>query len=90
MEGLLCPWDFPGKNIEVGCHFLLQRIFLTQGLNSDLLHCRQILYHLSHQKGKLTVVHTYYYYVLLLLSGKFHGQRNLVGYSPWGHRVGHD
>ena len=24
----LCPWGFPGKNTEVGCHFLLQRIFL--------------------------------------------------------------
>ena len=23
---LLCPWDFPGKNTEVGCHFLLQGI----------------------------------------------------------------
>ena len=21
---LLCPWDFPGKNTGVGCHFLLQ------------------------------------------------------------------
>ena len=21
---LLCPWDSPGKNIEVGCHFFLQ------------------------------------------------------------------
>ena len=30
---LVCPWDFPGKNTGVGCHFLLQRIFLTQGLN---------------------------------------------------------
>ena len=28
---LLCPWDFPGKNTGVGCHFLLQEIFLTQG-----------------------------------------------------------
>ena len=35
---LLCPWDFPGKNTGVGCHFLLQGIFLTQGLNSHLLH----------------------------------------------------
>ena len=25
--------DFPGKNIGVSCHFLLQGIFLTQGLN---------------------------------------------------------
>ena len=30
---LLCPWDSPGKNTGVGCHALLQRIFLTQGSN---------------------------------------------------------
>ena len=47
--GLLCPWDFPSKNTGVGCHFLLQGIFLTQGLNPGLPHCRQMLYHLSHQ-----------------------------------------
>ena len=28
---LLCPWDFPAKNTGVGCHFLLQGIFLTRG-----------------------------------------------------------
>ena len=39
---------FPGKNMGVGCHFLLQGIFLTQGLNLDLLHCMQILYCLNH------------------------------------------
>ena len=33
----------------MGCHFLLQRIFLTQGSNLVLLHCIQMLYHLSHQ-----------------------------------------
>jgi len=33
---LLCPWDFPGKNTGVGCHFLLQGIFLTQELNPHL------------------------------------------------------
>ena len=43
-------WDFQ-KNTGVGCHFLLQEIFLTQGLNLGLLHCRQILYQLSHQEG---------------------------------------
>ena len=41
--------DSPGKNTGVGCHVLLQGIFPTQGLNPDLPHCRQILYHLSHQ-----------------------------------------
>ena len=90
---LLCPWDSPGKNTGVGCHFLLLkkwsvshsvcptlcnpvdynppgsfvhgilqakntgmgthfllcRIFQTQGLNPGVLHCRKILYHLSHQ-----------------------------------------
>ena len=33
----------------MGCHVLLQGIFWTQGSNLSLLHCRQILYHLSHQ-----------------------------------------
>ena len=46
---LLCPWNSLGKNTGVGSHFLLQGIFSTQGLNLDLLHCRPILYHLSHQ-----------------------------------------
>ena len=40
----------PGKpNIGVGCQALLQGIFPTQGSNPGLLHCRWILYHLSHQ-----------------------------------------
>ena len=43
------PWNSPGKNTGVGCPFLLQGIFLTQGSNLGLLHCRQILYHLGHQ-----------------------------------------
>ena len=34
---LLCPWDSPGKNTAVGCHALLQGIFLTHGLNAHLL-----------------------------------------------------
>ena len=46
---VLCPWDSPGKNTRVGCHALLQAIFLTQGSNPGLPHCGQILYHLSHQ-----------------------------------------
>ena len=46
---LLCPWDFPGKSIGVGCHFLLQGIFMTQGSNPGLPHCKQMLYPLSHQ-----------------------------------------
>ena len=45
---LLCSWNSPDKNTGVGCHDLLQGIFLTQGLNLHLLHLlhgRQVLYH---------------------------------------------
>ena len=42
-EASLCPWNFSGKNTGMGCHFLLQGIFPTQGLNPWLLHCSWIL-----------------------------------------------
>ena len=45
IPGLYRPWNSPGQNTGVGSHFLLQRIFPTQGLNPGLLHCRQM----SHQ-----------------------------------------
>ena len=44
---LLCPWNSREKNTGVGSHSLLQRIFLTQGLNQGVPHCG--LYCLSHQ-----------------------------------------
>ena len=50
---LLCPWNSPGQNTGVGCHFLLQRVFLTQGSNPGLECCKQILYHLSYQGSPL-------------------------------------
>ena len=43
--------DSPGKNTGEGYHFLLQGIFLTQELNPNLLHCRQILYRLSYKES---------------------------------------
>ena len=42
---LLHPCNLVGKRTGVGCHFLLQRIFLTQESNPGLQHCRQTLYH---------------------------------------------
>ena len=44
--------DSPSKNTGVGCHFLLQGIFPTQGSDLGLLHCTHV-YHLSHQ-GRAT------------------------------------
>ena len=48
-HGLYSPWDSPGQNTGVGNLSRLQGIFPTQGSNPGLLHCRQILYQLSHQ-----------------------------------------
>ena len=42
-----------GKNTGVGCHPLLQGIFLTQESNWGLLHCRQILCQLSYQRSPI-------------------------------------
>ena len=51
-HGLYGPWNSPGQNTGVGSLSLLQGIFPIQGLNPGLLHCRQILYQLSHQVVK--------------------------------------
>ena len=49
LHGLYSPWNSPGQNTGVGSLSLLQGIFPTQGSNPGLLHCRWILYCLSHQ-----------------------------------------
>ena len=48
-HGLYSPWNSPGQNTGVGSHSLLQGILPSQGLNWGLLHCRWILYQLSHR-----------------------------------------
>ena len=55
----------PVKNTEVDCRALLQEIFPTQGLNPDLLHCRQILYQLNYQGSptKNRLIHTLIYLI---------------------------
>ena len=52
--------DSPGKHTRLGCHSLLQGIFLTQGSNLHLPHCRQILNHLSYREA-----HVYLYVIYL-------------------------
>ena len=54
----LRPWNFPGKNTGVGCHFLLQGIFPTQGSNLGLLRGRWILY--PHREvSKAPLIHSW-------------------------------
>ena len=50
-HGLYSPQNSPGQNTEVGCLFLLQGIFPTQGSNPGLPHCERILYCLSPKRS---------------------------------------
>ena len=70
---LLYHGDPPGKNTGVGCHALLQGIFPAQGLNPGLLHCRQILHHMSHQGSpKYMIKYMFCKYLLPLCGLYFH------------------
>ena len=51
----LCPWDFPGKNTGVGCHFLLQRSFSTQGSSPCFLHWQTDSLPLSYQGSPVEI-----------------------------------
>ena len=74
---LLSPWNSPGKNTGMGCHSLLQGIFLTPGSNLGLSHFRQVLYHLSHQgRPRLAIFRAH-----KTLPHVFQG--NLPGYFSW-------
>ena len=55
-HGLQSPWNSPGQNTGVGGLSLLQGIFPTQASNPGLLHCRWILYQLSHKGSPIDAV----------------------------------
>ena len=84
---LLCPWDFPGKNPAVGCHSLLQEIFLTRGSNLDVLYCQQILYRLSHQ-GSLHILYllskTYFFRETDTENKSIDTKEGKGGWDGWG------
>ena len=66
------PWTVAYSRQEYwsGCHFLLQGIFPTQGLNLGLLHCTKMLYCLSHQgSGRLQRVAVNYLECAWYISG---------------------
>ena len=58
---LLCPRDSPGKNTGVGCHFLLQGIFWTQGSNPCFLHLQAGFLPLSHLGSLIQSIRTLSY-----------------------------
>ena len=69
-------WSLPGFSVHAilqariqECHFLFQGIVPTQGLNPGLLHCRQILYQLSHvnqtvKENVIIIVHHFQFNIL--------------------------
>ena len=65
--------ESPGKNAGVGCHVLLQGIFPTQGLNSGLLHYRQIFFLSSQTLGKPIQLYTCFLFPIhsLIISSLF-------------------
>ena len=58
----------------MGCHAFLQGIFPTQGSNPGLLHCRWILYQLSHQGSPVQILNTLKTHLstVQILEGQFH------------------
>ena len=74
-HGLYSPWNSPGQNSGVGRLSFLQGIFPTQGSNSGLLYCRQILYQLS-QKGSPRILE----WVAYPFSSEFSWPRNSISW----------
>ena len=73
LPGSSCPWNSLGKNTGMGCHFLLQGIFLMQGSNLGLLRCRQTLSIWATREVPYTHTHTHTHiykaiYILRLFS----------------------
>ena len=75
-------------NTGVGCHFLLQGIFLTQGLNPGLPHCRQMLYHLSYQ-GRTSICKWALFNWLKEKFSSVQFSRSVMSDSLWPHWVQH-
>ena len=71
---LLCPWDFPGKNIGVGCQFLLQGIFPTQGLKTHLLPWQADSSPQSHQGSPCKLINVIYSNVTYMYLALYNGQ----------------
>ena len=84
---LLCPWSSPGQNTGVGSLSLLQGIFLNQGSNPGLPHCRKILYPAEPQgKSKNTGVGSLslFQWILLTNWGLLHCRQILYQLSYQG------
>ena len=70
---------------EVDWYFLLQGIFLTQGSNPGLLHCRQVLYQLSYQRSPIGIVKPGNFQDLSLFTAKRNNSWTSTGWENSKH-----
>ena len=100
---ILCLWGSSGKNTGVSCHFLLQEIFLTQGLNPHLLHWQVGFLPLSHLESPIyiythTYIHThthiyvYYIYNINVVFLEYESQKKYLKWKKlrpnrWTHSI---
>ena len=93
-NGLYSSWDSPDQNTGVGSLSLLQGIFPAQGSNPGLLHCRQVLYQLSHREawmwgGNLQIFILIGGWTCVVVAEDFRYDRILkhAGVKGWGGKV---
>ena len=71
----------------MGCHSLLQGIFLTQGSNPHFLQWQADSLPLATREAGASVCGRIISHCLpVFFAGESHGQKSLVGYSPWDHK----
>ena len=78
-HGLYSPRNFPGQNTGVGSLSLLQAIFPAQESNPGLLHCRWLLYQLSHKGSPEDIKERWQEYTEELYKKDLHNQDNHDG-----------
>ena len=77
---LCCPWDSPGNNTGVGCHFLLQRMCIHLHIYVYIHLIGSVFWRILMQQCRRRQWHP----APVRLPGKSHGRRSLEGCSPWG------
>ena len=92
---LPCPWDSPGKNTRVGCHFLLQ-CMKVKSESEVAQSCLTLCERMDCSTPGFPVLHYLPEFAKtqrrrwdptpILLPRKAHGWRSLVGCSPWGRK----
>ena len=72
LSRLLSPWDFPGNNTGLGCHFLLQGIFLTRDWIYISFIGRRILFFFKHWATREALIYKLHMLYLHSMLFRYH------------------